>query len=278
VDAIESNERLDAADTASLKTDTILLRLELEKFEGPFEVLLYLIKSQEIDIFDIPIVRITEQYLAFLERLQEKRLEVASDFLVMAATLIQIKARLLLPPETEEDGEPVEEEDPRWELVEKLLEYRKFKALAEKLGRLGERAEDYFTAAGLAFIEAEEVEDDLVELSLYDLIKGVKKVLALLREKPTHEIFGDGISVDEKIERLSALLEKHETLAWSELLRECRARPHVVCFLLAILELARLQRLRFIQYEPFGEIRLFRPNDPATIAPASSTPNEPVTP
>ncbi|HPA41411.1 MAG TPA: segregation/condensation protein A, partial [Candidatus Hydrogenedentes bacterium] len=121
------------------------LRLRLDEFEGPFEVLLYLIRSQEIDIFDIPILKVTQQYLHFLDLMRTENLDIAGEFLVMAATLIQIKSRMLLPVETDaEDEDGVEEEDPRLELVEKLLEYRRFRDLAAAVGDLEQTRADCF--------------------------------------------------------------------------------------------------------------------------------------
>ena len=121
------------------------MRLKLDEFEGPFEVLLYLIKEQEVDIFDIPIVQVTEQYLQFLDLLRLDQIDVAGDFLVLAATLIQIKSRMILPVEIEQDEEEeIEEEDPRLELVVKLLEYRKYRDLAKLLGEREERQSDMF--------------------------------------------------------------------------------------------------------------------------------------
>ena len=122
-----------------------VLRLQLDQFEGPFEMLLYLIRVQEIDIFDIPIVRVTEQYLRFMDLMQGNNLDMAGEFLVMAATLIQIKSKMLLPIDVPaEEEEEIEEEDPRMELVEKLLEYRKFRDLAERLGEYQESRGDWF--------------------------------------------------------------------------------------------------------------------------------------
>ena len=146
-----------------------VLRLELDKFEGPFEVLLYLIKSQEIDIFDIPIVKVTEQYLRFLEMMEGENLDAAGDFLVMAATLIQIKSKMILPIDLadEEDEEEIEEEDPRLELVEKLLEYRKYRDLAQLLGRQGDRAQDFFPRSAKPKIEEDPDEEaELLDITL----------------------------------------------------------------------------------------------------------------
>lgn len=233
-------------------------RIELEQFEGPFEVLLYLIKTQEVDIFDIPIVQITEQYLAFLDQLQGQQLDVAGEFIVMAATLIQIKSRMLIPVEVEtEEDEEIQEEDPRLELVEKLLEYRKFRDLAEALGRRFELADDAFGRRVRPHVEADPDEEDLIDISLYDLMTALRNTLKYLLEKPIHEVFGEGASIEEKIARIEELLESSESVAWSQLTQESRTKVEIVCCLLAILELCRMRRVRVHQHEFFGEIRLF---------------------
>lgn len=233
-------------------------RIELEQFEGPFEVLLYLIKTQEVDIFDIPIVQITEQYLAFLDQLQGQQLDVAGEFIVMAATLIQIKSRMLIPVEVEtEEDEEIQEEDPRLELVEKLLEYRKFRDLAEALGRRFELADDTFGRRVKPHVDADPDEEDLIDISLYDLMTALRNTLKYLLEKPIHEVFGEGASIEEKIARIEELLGSSESVAWSQLTQESRTKVEIVCCLLAILELCRMRRIRVHQHEFFGEIRLF---------------------
>jgi len=235
-----------------------MLRLHLDMFEGPFEVLLYLIKSQEIDIFDIPIVKVTEQYLRFLEMMREENLEVAGDFLVMAATLIQIKSRMILPDDVEdEDEEGIEEEDPRLELVEKLLEYRKYRDITRKLEQLEEMRQNWFARNVRPKIEKSEEEDEYIEVSLYDLTQALKGVMRYLREGVPHTVQGEKHSVDSKINRIENLLEERESVSWMDLLKECTSRVELVCCLLAILELCRMGRVSAHQHKVFGDIRLF---------------------
>lgn len=237
-----------------------VLRIRLDRFEGPFEVLLYLIRAQEIDIFDIPILKITEQYLRFLELMRQENLDIAGEFIVMAATLIQIKSRMVLPAETDDtEDEEIEEEDPRLELVEKLLEYRKYRDLAVGLGDCADRRADRFGRNVRPVIEPgdEEEEDDDLEVSLYDLLKAIRAMLRFVTEGPIHEILAEGHSVDEKIALIMQALEEHDTLTWTELFQAARSRIEVVCCLLAILELCRMDRIRLHQHRAFGEIRLF---------------------
>lgn len=233
------------------------LRIDLDKFEGPFEVLLYLIRMQEVDIFDIPILKITEQYLQLLDLMRDSNLDIAGEFLVMAATLIQIKSRMILPVEIEEEEEELEEEDPRLELVEKLLEYRKFRDLSLALGRQEAEAESWFGRAVKPTFEAAAEEEDYFEVSLYDLIKAIRSVLRFVVAPLIHQVQGEGASVDEKIALIEETLEKKESMTWGELYKLCKTRPEVICCLLAILELCRMRRVRVHQHHTFGDIRIF---------------------
>jgi len=237
--------------------DPDTLRLELDKFSGPFEVLLYLIKSQEIDIFDIPIVKITEQYLRFLELMEMENLDVAGEFLVMAATLIQIKSRMLLPADVEEEEEELEEEDPRLELVEKLLEYRKYRDYAEALNACADANADCYTRAVKPVLGPDpDEEEESLDVSLYDLTKAVRAMLRFLREGDVHGVMLEGASVDEKIAYIQELLMQGQDVTWRHLHAFSRSRVELVCCLLAILELCRMGRVRAHQHRNFGDIRL----------------------
>ena len=235
------------------------LRLQLDQFEGPFEVLLYLIKEQEIDIFDIPIVQVTQQYLQFLDLLRTENLDVAGDFLVLAATLIQIKSRMILPVDVEQDDdEEVEEEDPRLDLVEKLLEYRKFRDLARLLAAREERWGDAFARrVKLTFEPVDDDDEELVDVSIYDLMKSVRGMIRFLMGEVSHHVQLESASVDEKIAQIESILEERESLSWTDLCVMSANRMDLVCSLLAILELCRMQRIRVRQHSAFGEIRLF---------------------
>jgi len=237
-------------------TDEVL-RLHLDEFEGPFEVLLYLIKSQEIDVFDIPIVKITEQYLRFIELLHKENLDVAGDFLVMAATLIQIKSKMLLPAEIDTDEEEIEEEDPRLELVEKLLEYRRYRDVAQRLQRLEAERADWFSRDVAPKIEAEPDAAEYIEVSLYDLIQAFRGVLRFLGDGLAHTVVAEEFSVDEKIVVIEERLAERNSVSWIELFKECTSRIELVCCLLAILELCRMGRVRAHQHHTFDDIRLF---------------------
>jgi len=252
-------------------TDEVL-RLHLDKFEGPLEVLLYLIKAQEIDVFDIPILKITEQYLRFLEVMREEDLEVTGDFLVMAATLIQIKSRMLLPPDVEagEEDDEFEEEDPRLELVQKLLEYRKFRDVAARLQWLEEQRANWYSRSVKPTIEmAPDIEEELLEVTLFDLVQAFKGYLRIFAEGTLHTVELEGASVDERIEYIEDRMSREGSVSWSQLLKECRSKIDLVCCFLAILELCRMGRLRAHQHRAFEEIRLYPALDAAS-APAES--------
>jgi segregation and condensation protein A len=253
-------------DEFSALGDTV--RLKLEKFEGPFEVLLYLIRTQEIDIFDIPIVTVTEQYLGFLELMHEENLDVAGEFLVMAATLIQIKSKMILPADVAEDEEEIEEEDPRLELVEKLLEYRKFRDLAERMGDRMETAGDWYGRRVKPSYERDEDEEEFIEVSLYDLIRAIRGILRYITAGPFHEVHAEGASVDEKIAYIADQLATRESVTWSDLWDSCKTRVEIVCCLLAILELCRMGRIRVHQHRSYGDIRIFArtPDEPSPAA------------
>ncbi len=258
-------KRPDEAAPGPINVDELpddVLRLQLDQFEGPFEMLLYLIRVQEIDIFDIPILRVTEQYLRFMDLLQGSNLDLAGEFLVMAATLIQIKSKMLLPIDVPQDEEEeIEEEDPRMELVEKLLEYRKFRDYSEALGVLQESRGDWFGRSVKPVIEkVEDEEEELLDIGLYDLIKAVRGILKYVMEGAVHQVLGEGSSVEEKISRIEVLLGDQETVTWKDLFDECNSRVELVCCLLAILELCRMRRIRVHQHQNFGDIRLVNRN------------------
>jgi segregation and condensation protein A len=233
------------------------LRLHLDQFEGPFEVLLYLIKAQEIDIFDIPISKITDQYIRFLELMREENLDVAGEFLVMAATLIQIKSKMILPVELDAEEEDIEEEDPRLELVEKLLEYRRYRDIMLRLQALEGDRMNAFARNVKPEIEQAEDEKEFLEVSIYDLIQAFRGVLRYVVEGLPHTIVGEGASIDEKIAYIEEQLAEKQSISWIDLFRECKSRVEIVCCFLAILELCRMRRIRAHQHQSFGDIRLF---------------------
>ena len=232
-------------------------KVKLEVFEGPLDLLLYLIKKDELDIYDIPIGRITSQYLEYVRVLKFLDLDVAGDFVVMAANLIYIKSRSLLPADQQPPEETAEEEDPRWELVRQLIEYKKFKDAAECLGR---RALEQSTLFGRLADKQEFVpERPLGEVSIFDLINAFNSVARRAQSRENlQEIFEEHFSVSDKIDLIMKMTASGVPLAFSELFADAASRVEIVVTFLALLELIRLKQLRAVQAEEFGEIHLQR--------------------
>lgn len=238
-------------------TEDTPYKVKLEVFEGPLDLLLHLIKENEIDIYDIPIAVITQQYLDYLDFMKELNIEVASEFLVMAATLIHIKSKMLLPPAEEMTEEEEEAEDPRAELVQKLLEYKKFKEAAEDLAVRELHWRDAFSRQPLK-PETLIGEGDplLIDLNLFDLISALKKVLERIPEKTFYGITRDELSIKDKISMILDILEGKESITFEELFSKDVAKVEVIVTFLALLELIRLRLVRIFQAEHFGIIRI----------------------
>ncbi|MBI4483962.1 MAG: segregation/condensation protein A [Acidobacteria bacterium] len=226
--------------------------VKLEVFEGPLDLLLYLIKREEINIYDIPIARITDQYLRYLELMKDLNIDLAAEFLVLAATLIYIKSKMLLPAEpkpTTEDGLP--EEDPRKELVEQLLEHQRFKEAAQMLY---ERETVESATWSQPHSEVLDEEKGLISVTVFDLIAAFRDVVKRFEERALLQVQADEVSLEEKIAELRALLLLHRSLKFSTFFERAPSRAHLVVTFLALLELARLRELRMIQEQLFGEI------------------------
>jgi len=235
-------------------------KVKLEVFEGPLDLLLYLIKKEEVDIYDIPIERITNQYMEYLSLMQLLNLEVAGEFLVMAATLMYIKSRMLLPADQQvTDAEAEEGEDPRWELIRQLVEYKKFKEAAVQLARREEEQAKVFTRSGDSGIEVDAKEVPLAEVSIFDLIAAFNEVLKKANAREDfHEIYEERFTVSDKIEEILYTLRDRSEIGFMELFSESASRVEVVVTFLALLELIRLKRLRVRQPEAFGEIQVVK--------------------
>jgi len=247
-------------------------KVKFEVFEGPLDLLLYLIKKEEVDIYEVNLTRLATQFIEYIETLRLLDLEVAGEFLVMAATLMYIKSRELLPVEQQAQVEGEDEgEDPRWELIRQLVEYKKFKDAAAQLQVLETRQEDVFprTPGKLEF-EAEPPTHP--EASIFDLVNAVNSVLQrFAKREDLRDIFEDKWSVSEKIEYLMRVLGERASVKFSELFEGVTSRFEVVVTFLALLELIRLKQITALQQEPFGEIEICRITAaPAMPAPATS--------
>ncbi len=229
--------------------------IKLEVFEGPLDLLLFLIRKNEIDIYNIPIAAITEEYLKHLEAMKSLNLDLAGEYLVMASTLVHIKSRMLLP--VSEDESEIDEEDPRAELVRQLLEYKAFKEAALDLGKRNLLGRDVFKRE--AFPERDMVRDDqqLVELSIFELIEAFQKVLSTMKKEDIMEIEGERFSLTDTINEILEKLQASKDMTFNELLGEGFTRRKLIYNFLAILELMKLKMIRACQAAPFGVIRIF---------------------
>ena len=232
-------------------------RIRLEVFEGPLDLLLYLIKKEELNIYDIPIMKITQQYLETLNLMEELNLEIAGEFLVMAATLMHIKSRMLLPPDPE--GLETQEEDPRAELVRRLLEYKAFKEAAARFRDLETRQSGVFGRFGS---EPEFESDDLSlgDVSLFDLLSAFAKILKGLPQNNFHEVMKDEYTVADKIQDIVERLKKETTVRFSRLFRAAKNKLEAITTFLAILELIRMKEVLIQQDKQFGEIEITKNN------------------
>jgi len=233
-------------------------KLQLDVFEGPLDLLLYLIKKEEVDIYEIPIVKIADQYMEYLNVMRMLDLNIAGEFLVMAATLMLIKSRMLLPPEVRPEMEE-EEEDPRWELVRQLIEYRKFKEAAVFLQSKEFQQENVFALGSHNVeLEAEPGGLHLEEVSIFDLITAFNGVLKQIPTEDLSALFLASYNVADKIEAILNALTANESVSFYSLFEHMANRQEVVCTFLAVLELIRLRQAQVIQESPFSEIKITR--------------------
>ena len=232
-------------------------KVKLEIFEGPLDLLLYLIKKDEIDIYDIPIEHITKQYLQYMDMFKILDLDVAGDFVVMAANLIYIKSRFLLPKDQQPPDEAAEEDDPRWELVRQLIEYKKFKDAAAHLHQRELTQENLFSR--VPDKPEFQAERPIGEVSIFDLINAFTGILKRIdKAEDLREIFAENFTVSDKIELIMKLTAGGVPLKFSELFATVASRTEIVVTFLALLELIRLKQLRAVQRDTFGEIELVK--------------------
>jgi segregation and condensation protein A len=237
--------------------------VKLPNFEGPLDLLLHLIKKNEVDIYDIPIALITEQYLDCIAFMKELNLDVAGEFIVMAATLIHIKSRMLLPrPEPAEDG--TADEDPREALVRRLLEHQKFKAAAELLHeRETVRSAQWVRPdERIAELAGEGYEPEL-EVDLFSLVEAFRTVLERARMRPRVLLPPEQVPVEVRIEQLLARLSESEACGFEDLFDDAASRADLIVTFLALLEMIRLKLIRVFQSGSFGAIRVYKRARPA---------------
>ena len=247
-------------------------KVKFEVFEGPLDLLLYLIKKEEVDIYDVNLTQLATQFLEYIEMMRLLDLEIAGEFLIMASTLMYIKSRELLPKDQQVQVEGEDEgEDPRWELIRQLVEYKKFKDAAAQLQRREIEQENIYPRLPCKPEFEETPALDKPTASLFDLLNAVSSILRRFGERDqAREIFEDRWTVSEKIEHILQLLAERNQMKFSELFSDATNRSEVVVTFLALLELIRLKQLFAVQDEPFGEIELVRA--PSTAPPPSPEP------
>ncbi|RME30130.1 MAG: segregation/condensation protein A [Candidatus Zixiibacteriota bacterium] len=228
-------------------------QVRLEAFSGPMDLLLYLIKKEEVDIYDIPIANITRQYLQYIELMKTLNLEVAGEFILMAATLIRIKTRMLLPRDPEEG----EEGDPREELILALIEYRKYKEAGDILrdrALLEER--NYVPPSPVGRMRGQV--DVIPSTTVWDMITAFKEVMQARHEELVHHVENEPVSIEERIEAVMRVLRERESATFIELFTDAPLRIVAVVTFIALLELARSHRIAIRQAAPFTELRVYR--------------------
>src|ERR1044071_1687379 len=232
-------------------------KVKLEIFEGPLDLLLYLIKQEEIDIYEMSLERITGQYLEYLQAFKELNIDVAGEFIVMAANLIYLKSRNLLPVDQQSPDEDAAEDDPRWDLIRQLIEYKKFKEAASQLHLRALEQEQVFARTGTGSDLPLLAPLPLGEVGIFQLINAFQTVIKRVEAREDlREIFGEHFTVSDKIEWILQRVADGVPLRFSELFASLASRVEIVVTFLALLELIRLRQVRASQTNPFDEIEL----------------------
>jgi segregation and condensation protein A len=253
-------------------------KVKFEVFEGPLDLLLYLIKKEEVDIYEVNLTKLATQFIQYIDTMRLLDLEVAGEFLVMASTLMYIKSKELLPVEQQVVVEGEDEgEDPRWELIRQLVEYKKFKDAAAQLQVLEVTRENTFPRMPIKPEFEEERAAVKPEVSIFDLLNAVNTVLQRFTKRDDlRDIFEDKWTVSEKIEYVMKAITERGRVTFTELFAQAASRSEVVCTFLAILELIRMKQLVCAQAEPFAEIEVVRSQQAGLSS--SPLPTAPMTP
>ncbi len=236
-----------------------MYRVKLTDFEGPLDLLLFFIKRDELDIYDIPIAKITKEFLEYLQYLQELDLDIAGEFIVTAAELMQIKAQMLLP---RPEGENEEEFDPRAELVKRLLEYKRWKEMAEELERMQIRQRKIAYRGNFEhdpkFVESDEEENLLRDVTLFDLIAAFQYAVNKMPRKHVHEINKMNVSIDEQMEYIVGLFKDKDVVSFYEIALAMTEKIRIVVTFVAILELMKQGIIALSQFEPYADITIVK--------------------
>jgi segregation and condensation protein A len=234
----------------------VSLDIRLENFEGPLDLLLHLIRKNEMDICDIQIADITAQYLTVIETMKSLNLDVAGEFVLMAATLIHIKSKMLLPLPEDEDLEE-EELDPRAELIRRLLEYQKYKAAASELDERPLLGRDVFTRQQPPPVDEGDEGAEFVDVGIFDLVEVFQSLMKAAPPASVHEVNIEHISITERINHILHEIASRSSLAFNELFSEAPKRNEIVATFLAMLELVKMRTVRLMQSTSFGSIWIF---------------------
>jgi segregation and condensation protein A len=235
-----------------------MYKIKLDQFEGPLDLLLFFIKRDELNIYDIPISTITKEFLEYVNLIKLLDLEVAGDFILMASTLMHIKVRMLLPREVDEKGEEI---DPRAELVAALLEYKKYKEMSEELSFF-ESNQRKVSFRGNYSVDPKEMYSEyevlLKDVSIYDLAKTFKKIIEGIKVEPIHEIIKMNVSIDEQIEHILKLIEDKLEIGFLELVEGMKEKIRIVVTFIALLELTKMGRIGIKTSKDFNNFILYK--------------------
>lgn len=247
-------------------------RIALPAFEGPLDLLLHLVQKHELSIADLPVSFITEKYLEYISLMKELQIDIASEYLVMAATLAHLKSKTLLPPDPRqdgEDGELLDELDPREELIRRLLEYQKYRDAGEQLGARDVAGRDVFVRPPLPAQSSDDA--PLAEFSVFKLIEAFQSVLSKAKVKIQHEVTADRITITERIHELVEFMRVRPKMQFEEIFDGATTRFDYVITFLALLEMTRLRMTRVYQTEPYAPIHIeLAVTDEASLAEAKA--------
>ena len=236
-------------------------KVKLDIFEGPLDLLLYLIRKDEVDVLDVNIERVTKQYITYIDTFKMLNIDLAGEFIVMAANLMYLKSRTLLPRPVQPPDADDDEEDPRWELIRQLIEYKKFKDAASFLSRRQMQMENIFPAVPEVPVAAQTATPSgLPEMGIFDLIRAFQKVLVRFQKEEIgmHEIVDDKFTVSDKIDSLLRTVRPGEQIVFLNLFEEASSRDEVIVTFVALLELIKLRQFRVTQDHLLGQITLYR--------------------
>jgi len=235
----------------------MMYKIKLSNFEGPLDLLLFFIKRDELDIYDIPIAHITKEFMAYLRLMEKLDLEIAGDFILMASTLMQIKVRMLLPKDVDEEGEEI---DPRADLVKALLEYKRYKETSEEFSYLeaNQRKVYYRSFFKKDAVEAPPEFDTLLKnITLYDLIKAFRKALEEKPQEPVHQVKKWNVTIDQQIDYLMTKIKVNKKLFFYELMSEMHSKIKIIVTFIAMLEMIKMGRLGLRESFSFNDFELY---------------------